>query len=87
MNPIGGTEIQYNKLYKYVDNKLLKEVQITTSIPDKEPAAKDKINILWQQNSYDQPNIHPWFKEPKNYDKYDWYVFNSHWCYEKFRML
>jgi len=87
MSPIGGTEIQYNKLYKYVDNKLLSNFQITTSIPEKEPISKDKINILWQQNSYDQPNINPWFRDEKNYDKYDWYVFNSHWCYEKFRMF
>jgi len=85
MSPIGGTEIQYNKLYKYVDNKLLSNFQITTSIPEKEPLSKDKINILWQQNSYDQPNLFPWFKNKDNHDKYDWYVFNSHWLYEKFR--
>jgi len=27
----------------------------------------------------------PWFKEQSNHQKYDWYVFNSSWNYEKFR--
>jgi len=87
MNPIGGTELQVKLLEKHVDSKLLNNFQITTSVPEKEPLAKDKINILWQQNSYDQPNLAPWFKDKRNHEKYDWYVFNSHWCYEKFRMV
>ena len=44
-----------------------------------------KPNILWQKNSYDQPNLAPWFSDPSNHSKYDWYVFNSHWNYEHFR--
>jgi glycosyltransferase involved in cell wall biosynthesis len=87
MKPIGGTELQYNLLYKYVDHKLLDNFQITTSVPEKEPLSKDKINILWEQNSYDQPNIVPWMKDSSNHSKYDWYVFNSHWCAEKYRMV
>jgi glycosyltransferase involved in cell wall biosynthesis len=86
MNPLGGTEIQYGLLYKYVDNDLLDNFQITTSVPEKIPLSKDKINILWQQNSYDQPNLIEWFSNKDNHKKYDFYVFNSHWCYEKFRM-
>ena len=86
MNPLGGTEIQYGLLYKYVDNDLLDNFQITTSVPEKIPLSKDKINILWQQNSYDQPNLIDWFTNKDNHKKYDFYVFNSHWCYEKFRM-
>jgi glycosyltransferase involved in cell wall biosynthesis len=87
MQPIGGTELQYNLLYQHVDNNLLDNFQITTSVPEKIPLAKDKINILWIQNSYDQPNLAPWFKDPSNHEKYSWYVFNSHWCAEKYRMM
>ena len=87
MKPIGGTELQYNQLYKYVDNNLLNKFQITTSVPEKEPLSKDKINVLWIQNSYDQPNVAPWMKDKSNHNKYDWYVFNSHWCAEKYRMM
>ena len=83
-SPQGGTELQLAYLYKYVDNKLLDRVQITTSVPEKIPLSKDKPNILWQKNSWDQPNIHPWFKDKTNHNKYDWYVFNSHWNYENF---
>jgi hypothetical protein len=27
----------------------------------------------------------PWFQNKLNHGKYDWYVFNSHWTYEKYR--
>ena len=85
MLPRGGTEIQHHFLSHYVDEKLLSNFQICTSIPNKVPILEDKINILWQKNSYDQPNIYPWFEDKTNHDKFDWYVFNSHWNYEKFR--
>jgi len=86
-NPRGGTELQFEYLRKYVDPTLLDQVQITTSVPEKIPLHPTKMNILWQKNSYDQPNLAPWFKDKSNHSKYDWYVFNSHWNYEKFRMM
>ena len=86
-NPKGGTELQFDYLEKYVDKKLLDQVQITTSVPEKIPLHPTKINILWQKNSYDQPNLAPWFQDKSNHHKYDWYVFNSHWTFEKFRVL
>jgi len=86
MNPRGGTELQVELLERFVDKDLLNKVQITTSVPEKIPLHPTKPNILWQQNSYDQANLHSWFKDKDNHKKYDWYVFNSHWCYEKFRM-
>jgi len=84
-NPKGGTELQFDYLRQHVDNKLLDQVQICTSVPEKIPLHSTKPNILWQKNSYDQPNLAPWFSNPANHNKYDWYVFNSHWTYEKFR--
>jgi len=85
MQPRGATEIQMEMLHKHVPKELLDQVQITTSVPEKIPLAKDKLNILWQKNSYDQPNLAPWFSNPENHKKYDWYVWNSHWTYEKYR--
>ena len=87
IKPKGGTEIQLEYLNKYVSKDLLDKVQITTSVPEKEPLHPTKVNILWQKNSYDQPPIAPWFQDKSNHKKYDWYVFNSHWNYEKFRMM
>ena len=83
-NPRGGTELQFEYLRKHVDSKLLDQFQICTSVPESIPLSKDKINILWQKNSYDQPNLAPWFKDKSNHNKYDWYVFNSNWTFEKF---
>ena len=83
--PKGGTELQFEFLRKHVDPKVLDQVQICTSVPEKIPLHSTKVNILWQKNSYDQPNLAPWFQDQSNHKKYDWYVFNSHWTYEKFR--
>jgi glycosyltransferase involved in cell wall biosynthesis len=84
--PRGGTELQMEFLERYADKKLLEQVQITTSVPEKIPLHPTKVNILWEQNSYDQANLAPWFLDKENHKKYDWYVFNSHWTYEKYRM-
>jgi glycosyltransferase involved in cell wall biosynthesis len=87
MDPRGGTELQVELLERFADRDLLDKVQITTSIPEKIPLHPTKPNILWQQNSYDQSNLAYWFQNKENHKKYDWYVFNSHWNYEKFRMM
>jgi glycosyltransferase involved in cell wall biosynthesis len=83
--PKGGTELQFEFLRKHVDPAILDQVQICTSVPEKIPLHPTKVNILWQKNSYDQPNLAPWFQDKSNHNKYDWYVFNSHWTYEKYR--
>ena len=85
MQPYGGTEIQLDYLRKYSEQALYDRVQITTSVPEKEPLHPLRPNVLWIKNSYNQPNVAPWFKQKENHSKYDWYVFNSHWTYEKFR--
>ena len=85
MQPYGGSEIQLEYLKKHVSKDLLDKINLTISIPEKNPLVFDKPNVLWIQNSYDQPNVAPWFANKLNHGKYDWYVFNSHWVYEKFR--
>ena len=85
MTPLGGTELQHNFLSQFVDIKLLEAVNICTSVPEKIPLSESKINILWQKNAPNQPNIQPWFANKDNHKKYDWYVFNSSWNYEKYR--
>ena len=76
MKPLGGTELQHSFLEKHVDKGLLKNFSICTSVPEKIPLSKKKINILWQKNAPNQPNIEPWFRDKNNHKKYDWYVFN-----------
>jgi len=85
MQPYGGSEIQLEYLQKHVSKDLLDKINLTISIPEKNPLVFDKPNVLWIQNSYDQPNVAPWFMNKLNHGKYDWYVFNSHWVFEKYR--
>jgi len=85
MKPRGATEIQHELLEKHVSKELLNKVQICTSIPGKVPLDPNKVNILWQKNSWDQPNLQEFFGNKARHKEYDWYVFNSHWNYEKFR--
>jgi len=85
MEPRGATELQMEMLHKHVPKELLDQVQICTSIPGKVPIDPNKVNILWQKNSYDQPNLQEFFGNKERHKEYDWYVFNSHWNYEKFR--
>jgi len=85
MQPRGATEIQMEMLSKHVSKNLLDQFQICTSIPGKVPIDPSKINILWQKNSWDQNNLQPFFRDKSRHNDYDWYVFNSHWNYEKFR--
>ena len=83
-SPRGGTELQFEYLRKHVDPKLLDQFEICTSVPEKIPLSLDKINILWQKNSWDQGNLINWFQDKSNHNKYDWYVFNSNWNFEQF---
>jgi hypothetical protein len=83
-DPRGGTELQFEYLINHVDPKLLDQVQICTSIPEKIKLHPTKVNILWQKNSWDQGNLINWFKDKSNHNKYDWYVFNSNWNFEQF---
>ena len=85
MDARGATEIQHEFLEKYVSKDLLNKFQICTSIPGKVPIDPNKINILWQKNSWDQPNLQNFFRNKDRHHEYDWYVFNSLWNYEKFR--
>ena len=65
MQPAGGTELQLAYLKKYANQGILDSVQITTSIPEKEPLDPIRANILWLKNSYDQPNLAHGFKIKK----------------------
>jgi glycosyltransferase involved in cell wall biosynthesis len=85
MKPRGATELQMEMLHKHVPKELLNQVQICTSVPGKVPIDPNKVNILWQKNSWDQINLQEFFGNKERHKEYDWYVFNSHWNYEKFR--
>ena len=62
MNPLGGTELQYEFLKQNVSSELLEQFQICTSVPGKVPLSANKINILWQKMAPDQPHFQDFFK-------------------------
>ena len=86
MDPKGGTELQFAELKKRLPEHYWGKINLTTSVPEKTPIQDGKLNILWLKNSYDQPNVNPWFSKKENHRKYDWYIFNSHWSFEKYRL-
>ena len=83
--PKGGTELQLAHFKKFVDQKLVEQIDLHLSVPERLPIDPNKPSIIWLKNSYDQPNLYPWFKKKENHTKYDSYVFNTHWSYEKYR--
>ena len=85
MEPLGGTELQYQFLKKYVAKDILDHFEICLSVPGRTPLAANKINILWQKMAPDQPHFQEFFKDKEKINQYDLYVFNSHWNYEQFR--
>jgi len=85
MDPLGGSELQWNALFSKLPAELLKNKNIIKSICDPKTLVKDKINILWEQLSYDQPNVQA-LRDRKYVDDLDWIIFNSHWSYNQFRL-
>jgi len=83
--PLGGSELQWNALFSRFPSELLKNKNIIKSICDPRLLVKDKINVLWEQLSYDQPNVQN-LKDRKYVDQLDWIIFNSHWSYNQFRL-
>ena len=47
MNPKGGTELQFDELKKRLPEHYWKKINLTTSVPEKTPLEKGKLNILW----------------------------------------
>ena len=84
MNPIGGSEIIKAQLISQLSEGELDGINLVTSICHPQFVQKDKINIVWQQLSYDQPNVQ-YMRERKYVDSIDYFVYNSHWCFNRFR--
>jgi glycosyltransferase involved in cell wall biosynthesis len=84
MLPKGGSEIIKDQLVSLLPEGSLDGINLITSICHPDLIQKDKINIVWQQLSYDQPNVQ-YMKDRKFVDSVDYFVYNSHWVFEKFR--
>jgi len=84
MKPKGGTEIQKEQLVEQLDKHELEGINLITSICHPSLLKQDEINIIWQQLSYDQPNVQL-MADRRFVDQIPFFVYNSHWCFNQFR--
>ena len=86
MNPKGGTEILKEQLLAQLPEESLDGINLIGSICHSSLVKEDKINILWQHLSYDQPNVRL-MHDRKFVDSIDYFIYVSHWQYNKFREI
>ena len=86
MNPKGGTEILKEQLLAQLPEESLDGINLIGSICHPSLVKEDKINILWQHLSYDQPNVRL-MQDRKFVDSIDYFIYVSHWQYNKFREI
>ena len=84
MNPKGGTEILKEQLIKQLPEGSVDGINLVGSICHPSLIKEDKVNIIWQHLSYDQPNVQM-MRDRKFVDSVDLFVYVSHWQYNKFR--
>ena len=84
MSPKGGTEILKEQLISQLDSESIEGINLIGSICHPSLVKKDKINVLWQHLSYDQPNVQ-YMRDRKFVDSIDYFIYVSHWQYNKFR--
>ena len=84
MNPKGGTEILKEQLLAQLPEESLEGINLIGSICNPSLIKEDKINVLWQHLSYDQPNVQ-YMRDRKFVDSIDYFIYVSHWQYNKFR--
>ena len=84
MNPKGGTEILKEQLIAQLSKESLEGINLIGSICHPSLIEKDKINVVWQHLSYDQPNVQ-YMRDRKYVDSVDYFIYVSNWQYNKFR--
>lgn len=83
MKPLGGSEIIYNKLVKYLGPEWFEKINLIVSVCNPQLLDLNRINVIWQQLSYDQGNVQL-MQDPGFVDSVDYFVYNSDWCLNEF---
>lgn len=82
--PMGGSELMLKALKLHVPQ--IDKINLILSICDYRNISKDKSNIIWQQLNIDQDMTK--LMQDKNFtNKIDYFIYNSNWCFEKFRKM
>ena len=82
MKPLGGSELAMYELLTHTSPP--ENVNMILSICQSEFIDPNKINVVWQQLSYDQENV-KLMNDLSFVDNIDYFVYVSNWNHEKFR--
>ena len=83
--PRGGTELLLENLRTCVGPNALDGINLIISNTDPSLLKAGEINVLWNHHSYDQAAVAN-MRHQQYVDAIDYFVYVSHWQYEKFRM-
>ena len=80
----GGSENQFRLLLKYVPENMFKGVNLILNNTDPKLIDPERKNILWLHHFVNMSEVQN-IKSKDYFDKIDYFIFNSHWNYEKYR--
>ena len=80
----GGSENQFRLLLKYVPEDMFKGVNLILNNTDPKLIDPERKNILWLHHFVNMSEVQN-IKSKDYFNKIDYFVFNSHWNYEKYR--
>ncbi len=80
----GGSESQFRLLLKYVPEDMFKGINLILNNTDPKLIDPNRKNILWLHHFVNMSEVQN-IKSKDYFDKIDYFIFNSHWNYEKYR--
>jgi len=80
----GGSENQFRLLLKYVPEDLFKGINLILNNADPKLIDPERKNILWLHHFVNMSEVQN-IQSKDYFNKIDYFVFNSHWNYEKYR--
>ena len=80
----GGSESQFRLLLKYVPEDMFKGINLILNNADPKLIDPKRKNILWLHHFVNMSEVQN-IKSKDYFNKIDYFVFNSHWNYEKYR--
>ncbi len=84
MKPMGGSEILYLNMLKYVGTEWANKVNLILSFCGHEHIQQGKLNVIWQHLNTNE-DICFGLKDQTFAEKVDYHIFVSHWQFNKFR--
>lgn len=84
MKPMGGSEILYYNLLKYVGTDWQEKINLILSFCFPEQIQSNKINVVWQHLNTNEEVCYG-MKDTGFVEAVDYFVFVSHWQFTKFK--